>query len=78
MTAQQMHARRLSALSGGILITSVAVALIGGLFAAEGLLGYFYNASMFWEGLDHMVEIFGGLAVAVVGIVVASYAWLRR
>ncbi len=45
---------------------------------AEGLLGYFYNASMFWEGLDHMWEMFGGLAVVVVGLVVASYAWLRR
>ncbi len=73
-----MRVRHLSTLSGGILITSLAVALVGGLFMAEGLLGYFYNASMFWEGLDHMWEMFGGLAVVVVGLVVASYAWLRR
>ncbi len=74
----EMHVRRLSAFNEGVLITSVAVAIIGGLFFAEGLLGYFYNSSMFWEGLDHMWEIFGGLAVVVVGLVVASYAWLRR
>ncbi len=78
MTEQQMPPRSLSALGGGLLITSVVVALIGGLFALEGLLGYFYNASMFWEGLDHMWEIFGGLAVAVLGIVVAAYLWWSR
>ncbi len=74
----EMHIRRLTAFSGGVLITSVAVALIGGLFFAEGLLGYFYNSSMFWEGLDHMWDIFGGLAVAVIALVVAAYAWISR
>ncbi len=74
----EIQVRRLSAFNEGVLITSVAVAIIGGLFFAEGLLGYFYNSSMFWEGLSHMWEIFGGLAVAVVGIVVAAYAWLTR
>ncbi len=78
MTSQEMHARSLGASGAAIIITSVAVAIVGGLFLAEGLLGYFYNTSMFWEGLDHATEIVSGLAVAVVGIVVAAYRWMRR
>lgn len=78
MTSHEMHARRLTSWDGGIIVTSVAVALIGGLFALEGLMGHFYNTSMFWEGLNHMWEIFGGLTAVVAGLAVATYDWLRR
>ena len=78
MTSQEIHARRLTAWTEGGIVTSVVAALIGGAFALEGLLGYFYNTSMFLEGWDHIAEIFGGLAVAVLGIAVAVYLWVRR
>jgi hypothetical protein len=78
MSTQNVHAKRLSTFDGGVLIVSAVIALVGGLFAAEGLLGYFYNSSMFLEGLDHITEIYSGLAVAVVGVLVAAYLWLRR
>lgn len=78
MTSHQLPARRLTAWDGGIIIVSLAVALVGGLFATEGLLGHFYDSSMFWEGLNHMWEIFGGIAAVVAGIAVAAYDWVRR
>jgi hypothetical protein len=78
MTSQEIHARRLTAWTEGGIAASVAAALIGGAFALEGLLGYFYNASMFLEGWNHIAEIFGGLAVVVLGVAVAAYLWLRR
>lgn len=78
MTSQEVHARRLTAWTEGEIVASIAAALIGGAFALEGLLGYFYNTSMFLEGWDHIAEIFGGLAVVVLGVAVAAYLWLRR
>ena len=73
-----MHDKRFTALTAGGLVTGVAALIIGVLFASEGLLGYYYNYSMFFEGLSHMWEIFGGLAVAVAGVVVAAVAIVRR
>ena len=52
--------------------------VVSGLFVAEGLLGYFYNTSMFWEGMDHIWLIYGGLAVAIAGAALAIYSYLRR
>lgn len=52
--------------------------LVAGAFMAEGLLGYFYNASMFWEGLSHVWLIYGGLAAAVAGAALAIYSYIRR
>jgi hypothetical protein len=78
MTSQGMHQRRLTAWGGAEIITSVAAALVGGAFLLEGMLGYFYNTSIFLEGWNHIAEIFGGIAVAAVGIAVAAYLWVRR
>lgn len=58
--------------------TGVAVALVACLFVAEGLMGYFYDSSMFWEGLDHIWLIYGGGAVAVAGAALAVYSFIRR
>lgn len=52
--------------------------MVAGVFMAEGLLGYFYNASMFWEGMDHIWLIYGGGVVAVAGAALAIYSYLRR
>lgn len=78
MTSQEIHARRLTAWTEGGIVTSAVAAFIGGAFLLEGLLGYFYNSSLFLEGWDHFAEIFGGLAVVVLGIAVAVYLWARR
>ncbi len=78
MTAQGMSHRKFTAWNATELTASVIVAIVGGLFAAEGLLGYFYNSSMFLEGMDHVWEIYGGLAVAIVGLIVSAYILVRR
>lgn len=70
--------RSFTALSASGLVVGVAALIIGVLFAGEGLLGYYYNASLFLEGLDHMWEIFGGVALAAVGAILGAYAVLRR
>ena len=51
--------------------------IVAGAFMAEGLLGYFYNASMFWEGLDHIWLIYGGFAAALAGAALAAYSYFR-
>lgn len=61
-----------------MIVTATIVAVIGGLFTAEGLLGYFYNYSMFLEGWDHILEIAGGLAAVAAGVLVSAYLYLRR
>ena len=77
MTTEQMH-RHPSSLSEGVIATAIVVAVIGGLFAAEGLLGYFYNYSMFLEGWDHILEISGGIMAIAAGALVSAYVYLRR
>lgn len=78
MTSQGMPHRGFTAWNATELTAAVAVAIVGGLFAAEGLLGYFYNASMFLEGWDHIWEIYGGLAAAVAGLLISGYVLIRR
>jgi hypothetical protein len=78
MNPTNSNARRLTWTGGTEIIGSVAALVIGALFAAEGLLGYFYNYSIFWEGLDHTTEIYGGFAVAIIGFVAAVYVYVRR
>ncbi len=76
-TAQTIH-RGFNAWTASGLVGGIVAAIVGGLLMSEGLLGYFYNASMFWEGLDHIWLIYGGLAVVVIGAAVAILALLRR
>ena len=78
MSTQSITAKRFTPVKEGILVTGVVAAVIGGLFLAEGLLGYFYNYSMFLEGLDHIIEIYSGLAVVIVGAAAAIYEIVRR
>lgn len=77
MTQGLVH-RGFSAYTATGLITGLAVAIVGGLFVAEGLLGYYYSYSMFLEGTDHMWEMAGGLVAAAAGAILAVYAVLRR
>lgn len=74
----QLYHRGFTAVTATEVVASLAVAAVGVIFTAEGLLGYFYNATMFLEGLDHIWEIYGGLAVAAVGAIVAFYFYIRR
>lgn len=78
MTATGLPIRRFTAWTASGVVAGVAVALVAGVFMAEGLLGYFYNASMFWEGMDHIWLIYGGGVVAVAGAALAIYSYLRR
>ncbi len=78
MDTQLRPNRRFTAWTASAFVVGIAVAIVGGLFSAEGLLGYFYSSSMFWEGLDHIWEIYGGLAVVIVGVAVAIYSFVRR
>ena len=77
-SATGLPSRRFTAWTASGVVAGVAVAIVAGVFMAEGLLGYFYNASMFWEGMDHIWLIYGGGAVAVAGAAVAIYSYLRR
>jgi len=76
MNARQSHSG-FTAWSASGLIAGVAVVIVAGAFMAEGLLGYFYNASMFWEGLDHIWLIYGGFAAALAGAALAAYSYFR-
>jgi hypothetical protein len=78
MNAPTMNARRLHLYTGIEIVGGVLALVIGALFAAEGLLGYFYNYSFMFEGLDHVLEVFGGFAVAILGFIAAVYLYLRR
>lgn len=77
MTQVVVH-RGFTAYTATGLVTGIAVAIVGGLFLAEGLLGYFYSYSMFLEGTDHIWEMSGGLLAAAAGAILAVYAALRR
>ncbi len=76
--AQGVVHRGFSAYTATGLVTGIAVAIVGGLFLAEGLLGNYYSYSMFLEGTDHMWEIAGGVLAAAAGAILAVYAVLRR
>lgn len=78
MTAPGMPGRRFTAWTASGVVGGAAVAIVAGLFVAEGLLGYFYDASMFWEGMSHFWLIYGGGAVAVAGAALAVYSYIRR
>jgi hypothetical protein len=78
MTRTESPSRGFTAWTASGLVAGIAVVLVAGTFMAEGLLGYFYSASMFWEGLDHIWLIYGGLAVAIAGAALAIYSYLRR
>lgn len=75
---QGIEHRGFHALGATGLILGLAATALGVAFMAEGTLGYFYNTSMFLEGTDHIWEMYGGLAAAVAGVVLAVYAILRR
>ena len=75
---QGIEHRGFHALTATGLILGLAVTVLGVAFMAEGMMGYFYNTSMFLEGTDHIWEMYGGLAAAVAGIALAVYAIVRR
>jgi hypothetical protein len=70
--------RHLTRIGDTEIAAGVVALVVGALFAAEGLLGYFYNYSIFWEGLDHVSEIYGGFALAIVGLITALYVYTQR
>lgn len=78
MEPNQMRTRGFTAWTASGLVAGLSAAIVGGAFMVEGLLGYFYNTSIFWEGLDHVWEIYGGLAVVVAGAALGLYAILKR
>jgi hypothetical protein len=78
MNSTRTNTRPLHLSTGFEIVGSVLALVVGALFAAEGLLGYFYNYSIMFEGLDHILEIYGGFAVAIVAFSAAIIAYLRR
>ncbi|HEV2138937.1 MAG TPA: hypothetical protein VGR53_08845 [Nitrososphaerales archaeon] len=77
MIAQKTRYGELTRTDESVLLVGMSALIFGGLFVAEGLLGYFYNYSIFWEGLDHIAEICSGIAFTLLGLVSSAYIYLR-
>jgi uncharacterized membrane protein (UPF0136 family) len=77
MAAQNARYGELTRTDESVLLAGMAALILGALLVIEGLLGYFYNHSIFWEGPDHIAEIYSGLAAALLGLVSSAYIYTR-
>jgi hypothetical protein len=77
MTAQNVRYGELTRTDESVLLAGMGALIFGTLLVTEGLLGYFYNHSIFWEGPDHITEIYSGFAVALLGLVSSAYIYIR-